>query len=128
MNYADHIYRSENKYFKFLWVKKNLISFFSRKNSVCFQKFLTLVAVAMHSITSVPFTKPDASRAAAPPAKITKTAYEMADIKRARSVPFGIELAGSFKSPEMFAPACSPVTKSKQNIKVTKRFWAFNAA
>lgn len=68
----------------------------------------------------VPLIKPDASRDAAPPAKTTKTAYEMAESKRASSVPFGIELAGSFKSPEMFAPACSPVTKSVTNENIIK--------
>lgn len=55
-------------------------------------------------------TFPDASRMAEAPAKTTNTAYEMADIKRANKVPFGIELAGSLRSPEIFAPACRPVT------------------
>lgn len=44
----------------------------------------------------------------------------MAEIKRASKVPFGIELAGSFKSPEMLAPACSPVTDGKNIAKTLK--------
>lgn len=62
----------------------------------------------------VPLTRsvifPDASRKAEPPANTTNAAYEMAEISNASSVPFGIELAGSFRSPEIFAPACNPVT------------------
>lgn len=60
-------------------------------------------------IISVTF--PDASRIAEPPAKITNAAYDMADINKASNVPFGIELPASLKSPEIFAPACNPVTK-----------------
>lgn len=55
-------------------------------------------------------TLPDASRNADAPAKTTNAAYEIAEINKAKSVPFGIELPGSFKSPEIFAPACNPVT------------------
>lgn len=46
---------------------------------------------------------PLASRTAAPPANITNTMYDVADIKRANNVPFGMELAGSFKSPDILA-------------------------
>lgn len=73
-------------------------------------------------------TTPDASRAAAPPAKTTNTAYEMAEINRARSVPLGIERLGSFKSPEMFAPACSPVTKVDQREWDYQIQWFWNFA
>lgn len=66
---------------------------------------------------SVPLTNsatlPEASRRADPPANTTNAAYEIAEIIRASNVPFGIELAGSLKSPEMFAPACKPVTAVK---------------
>lgn len=70
----------------------------------------------------VPLTKsvafPGASRMAEPPAKTTNNAYDMADINRANNVPFGIELAGSFRSPEIFAPACKPVTTSNEKFKL----------
>lgn len=52
-----------------------------------------------------------ASRNAEPPAKITNAAYEIAEMSNANKVPFGIELPGSFRSPEIFAPACKPVTE-----------------
>lgn len=72
--------------------------------------------------TNVPLTKsemfPDASRIAEPPANITKTAYENAEISRASNVPFGIDRAGSFKSPEILAPACRPVTKNDHPFKI----------
>lgn len=69
---------------------------------------------------SVPFTKsvilPDASRTAEPPANKTNNTYENMEINKDKSVPFGIELAGSFKSPEILAPAWIPVTENEQVI------------
>ena len=59
--------------------------------------------------TNDPSTKSDispvASRIAAPPANITNTAYETIEMSKAKSVPFGIDSAGFFKSPEILAPA-----------------------
>lgn len=63
-------------------------------------------------------TFPDASRNAEPPANTTKTAYEIMEITRDSSVPFGIDLAGSFKSPDMLAPACIPVTNGLIQTKI----------
>ncbi|KAI9576237.1 hypothetical protein GQX74_014297 [Glossina fuscipes] len=59
--------------------------------------------------TKVPFTKssilPEASRTAAPPANITNMAYEIMDKSKAQKVPFGIASPGSFRSPQILAPA-----------------------
>uniref|UniRef100_A0A1A9Z8H5 G-patch domain-containing protein n=1 Tax=Glossina pallidipes TaxID=7398 RepID=A0A1A9Z8H5_GLOPL len=59
--------------------------------------------------TIVPFTKssilPDASRTAAPPANMTNMAYEIMDKSKAQKVPFGIASPGSFRSPQILAPA-----------------------
>lgn len=55
-------------------------------------------------LAKVILTQPASLRAEAP-AQTTKAAYEMAEINNANNVPLGIELAGSFKSPDIFAPA-----------------------
>lgn len=66
-------------------------------------------------------TLPEASLIAAPPANITKIPYDIIDIRSANIVPLGIALAGSFKSPQMFAPACIPVTLGKKIAKTLKK-------
>uniref|UniRef100_A0A1A9VB45 Uncharacterized protein n=1 Tax=Glossina austeni TaxID=7395 RepID=A0A1A9VB45_GLOAU len=59
--------------------------------------------------TIVLFTKssilPEASRTAAPPANMTNMAYEIMDKSKAQKVPFGIASPGSFRSPQILAPA-----------------------
>lgn len=71
--------------------------------------FFSNEKIIMNTVIKVPLanvvlTQP-ASRKADPPAQTTNAAYEMAEINSANSVPFGIDEAGSFKSPEIFAPA-----------------------
>lgn len=63
---------------------------------------------------------PDASRNAAPPENSTNSTYDIIEMSSDRSVPFGIALAGSFRSPEIFAPAWMPVTLGK-NIANTEK-------
>lgn len=48
---------------------------------------------------------PEASLRAAPPADTTNKAYELMEIAIDSIVPFGIAEAGSFKSPQILAPA-----------------------
>lgn len=72
-----------------------------------------------------PFTKsvmlPDASRIAEPPANTTNNAYDVIEISSDKRVPFGMDLPGSRKSPEIFAPAWMPVTNKQTNNKIISR-------